>query len=99
MGAPAGNQNAVKGKRWTQAITRALSKRSKAAGIEELDRLAEVYLATVEAMTESTEKRGPSIAGFSDLRDTLDGRPAQAISGELDLSLTVEIVKFAGKAA
>ena len=43
-GAPLGNQNAVKAKRWQQAIDRALERRSKAAGIEALDELAEKLL-------------------------------------------------------
>lgn len=72
MAAPLGNQNAVKAKRWQQAIDRALEKRSKAAGIEELDRLAEKFLAEVEA---------EGISGFKELGDRLDGKPAQAITG------------------
>ena len=59
MAAPLGNQNAVKAKRWQQAIDRALAKKSKSAGIEELDRLAEKFLETVEDMTEGTDKHGP----------------------------------------
>ena len=94
-GAPLGNQNAVKAKRWQQAIDRALEKRSKAAGIEELDRLAEKFLDTIEDMTIGTEKRGPSIAGFVDLADRLDGKPSQAITGADGGPLTIEVVKFA----
>ena len=81
MGAPLGNQNAVKAKRWQQAIDRALQRRSKAEGIAELDRLADVYLDAIEEMTAATEKRAPSIAGLADLADRLDGRPTQAVSG------------------
>lgn len=69
-GAPEGNQNAAKGARWRQAIDRALAKRSKAAGIEELDRLAEKYLDEIEA-------RG--LEGFKDLGDRVDGKPIQAL--------------------
>ena len=83
-GGQPGNQNAVKAKRWQQAIDRALEKRCKADGIAELDRLAEVYLDTIEDMTQGTEKRGPSIAGFADLADRLDGRPAQTVQGPGD---------------
>lgn len=87
-GAPFGNQNAVKAKRWQQAIDRALERRCKADGIAELDRLADVYLDTIEEMTAGTEKRGPSIDGFRDFADRLDGRPAQAIemSGALGIN-------------
>ena len=91
MGAPLGNQNAVKAKRWQQAIDRALANRSKSDAIQELDRLAEVYLDAVEAMTVPHGKSGPSISGFTDLRDTLDGRPAQQVqlSGDADEPLRI----------
>ncbi len=79
-GGQPGNQNAAKIKRWQQAIDRALAKRCKSDGIAELDRLAEIYLDTIEEMTMATEKRGPSIAGFVDLADRLDGKPTQAIT-------------------
>ena len=92
-GAPFGNQNAVKAKRWQQAIDRALDKRSKAAGIEELDRLAEKFLDAAEAMADREGQFGPnpSVAGFADLRDTLDGKPAQQVqlSGDADEPLRI----------
>lgn len=90
MGAPLGNQNAVKAKRWQQAIDRALAKRSKSDGIAELDRLAEIYLDTAERM--ATNEDRPSIAGFSDLRDTLDGRPAQQLQLQGDADNPVHTV-------
>lgn len=71
-GGQPGNQNAVKAKRWQQAIDRALERRSKAAGIEELDRLADKFL-------EEVEKQG--IIGFKEFGDRLDGKAAQAIVG------------------
>lgn len=88
-GAPFGNNNEVKGKRWQQAIDRALAKRSRVAGIEELDRLAEKFLDEVEAQ---------GINGFKELGDRLDGKPAQAITGADGGPLTVEIVRFADQA-
>ena len=93
MAAPLGNQNAVKAKRWQQAIDRALERRSKSDAIAELDRLADVFLDTVEAMTVPTDKRGPSIAGFTDLADRLDGKPAQQLqhTGADDGPLVVQI--------
>lgn len=72
MGAPLGNQNAVKAKRWYDAIDRALAKRSKAAGIEALDDLAEKLLANAEA---------GDMSALKELGDRLDGKPAQAITG------------------
>lgn len=94
MGAPVGNQNAVKAKRWQQAIDRALEKRAKSDGIAELDRLAELYLDTIEDMTVGTEKRGPSIAGFVDLADRLDGKPAQTVQGPGDDGEHKAVVKI-----
>lgn len=92
-GGQPGNQNAVKAKRWQQAIDRALAKRCKSDGIAELDRLAELYLDTIEEMTVSTEKRGPSIAGFVDFADRMDGRASQAITGPDGGALQFERIK------
>lgn len=86
MGAPIGNQNAAKAKRWSDAIDRALAKRSKSDGIAELDRLAEQFLKEVEAS---------GILGYRELADRLDGKPAQAIVGAEGGSLVVEIVRHA----
>jgi hypothetical protein len=93
MAAPVGNQNAVKAKRWQQAIDRALEKRSRAAGIEELDRLAEIFLDAAETMTVPTPTRGPSIAGLADLADRLDGKAAQSIVGPDGGPLQVEEIR------
>ena len=71
MGAPFGNQNAVKAKRWQQAIERALERRSKAKGIEELDRLADLFLDSVE------NAQKDAIPGYCALGDRLDGKPKQ----------------------
>lgn len=71
MGAPVGNQNAIKAKRWQQAIDRALERRSKGDSIKALDELAEKFLKEVEAA---------GINGFKELGDRLDGKPAQAFT-------------------
>lgn len=96
-GAPEGNQNAVKAKRWNQAIDRALAKRSKGDGIKALDELAEKFLDALEESAQGTEKRGPSFSGFDHLRDTLDGKPAQQVNlaGADGGPLKIEVVKFA----
>ena len=70
-GGQPGNQNAAKGRKWHDAINRALARRSKAEGIQELDRLAEKFLDEVEAN---------SITGFREFGDRLDGKPAQQIN-------------------
>lgn len=86
MPAPLGNTNAAKGQRWREAIDRALAKRSRAAGIEELDRLAEKFLDEVEA---------EGIQGYRELGDRMDGKASQSIDATVDGSLTIEVVKFA----
>lgn len=47
--------------------------------IAALDELAERFLDTVEEMTVGTDKRGPSIAGFAELADRMDGKSSQAV--------------------
>jgi len=71
-GAPLGNQNAVKAKRWATAIDNALKKRSKSDGIKALDELAEKLLAAAE--------NGDAWA-IKELGDRIDGKPAQALIG------------------
>lgn len=84
MGAPFGNQNAAKGKKWAAAIQRALEKRSGKEFAEALDDLAEKFLAAVEA---------GDIAGYRELGDRLDGKPAQQLQlqGDEDKPLQVKI--------
>ena len=84
-GAPIGNQNAVKSKRWQQAIDRALENRSKAAGIEELDALADKFLDAVAA---------EGITGFRELGDRMDGKAAQEVTGKIDATLEVTVKQF-----
>lgn len=91
-GAPFGNQNAVKAKRWQQAIDRALAKRGKGDMIAELDRLAEKFLEAVEDMTVPTEKRGPSIAGFTELADRIDGKANQSVTADVTHRGLVEVL-------
>lgn len=96
-GAPEGNQNAVKAKRWQQAIDRALDRRCKSDGIAELDRLADKFLDAIEEMADKKGQFGPnpSIAGFTELADRLDGKAHQSIDATVDASVTVEIVRHA----
>lgn len=73
MGAPVGNQNAAKAKMWSAAIQRALDKRTKKEGIDALDALAENLLSLCD------EK---DLEALKELGNRLEGRPAQAITGE-----------------
>jgi len=71
MGAPIGNTNATKGKRWTLAIERALRKRSRTDQMEALEELAEALL----------EKCATGdMSALKELGDRLDGKPKQAIA-------------------
>lgn len=67
-GAPLGNTNAVKGKRWANAIDKALENRCKSDGQAALVKLAEVMLNAAE--------NGEQWA-IKELGDRMDGRPAQ----------------------
>jgi len=80
MAAPIGNQFAVNKKRWQASIDRALAKRSRVEGIEELDRLAEQFLDAVVA---------EGIAGFRELGDRLDGKPKQELEHSGDLIVQI----------
>jgi hypothetical protein len=79
-GAPEGNQNARMGREWRNAINRALEKRGNGDRTKALDELAEKFLDTVEDMRLGTEKRAPSVAGFSELADRIDGKSSQSVT-------------------
>jgi hypothetical protein len=70
MGAPIGNQFAAKSKRWSMAIDRALEKRSRVAGVEALDELAEKLLLLADQS---------DLGALRELGDRIEGKPGQAI--------------------
>ena len=86
MGAPAGNQNAAKAKRWSAAIERALERR-KGVGLraqqEALDELAERFLVAVEA------GEAGAISGYRELGDRLEGKAVQP--SEIDMTAEVSL--------
>lgn len=84
-GAPKGNQNALKGKRWSDAIDRALAKRSKALGIEALDELAEKLLAKCDEL---------DMTALKELGDRIEGKPSQAIDVDANVSGGIIISKI-----
>ena len=98
-GAPIGNDNARKGREWRNAINRALEKRGNGDRTAALDALAEQFLSAVVEMTKSTEKRGPSVQGFAELADRLDGRASQDVTlgGNPDSPLHLTIVNAEAK--
>jgi hypothetical protein len=70
-GAPIGNTNATKGKRWLNAIDTALSNRCKSDGQKALVALAEKMLSAAE--------EGEAWA-LKEVGDRLDGKPAQSVT-------------------
>lgn len=85
MAAAPGNQYAAKSRRWTEAIDRAIAKRSRVAGLEALDELAEKLLAKVD---------DGDVSAIKELGDRLEGKPVQAISGPDGGKLVIEVVRF-----
>lgn len=71
MGAPTGNQNAAKARKWSAAIERALVRRSGKALADALDDLAEKFIEAVE--------KG-DISAYKELADRIDGKPAQSLT-------------------
>jgi len=69
-GAPIGNKNAAVGKQWQAAINRALAARSRVAGREALDDLAEKLLSLAEQ---------GELGALKELGDRIDGKAAQMI--------------------
>lgn len=69
MGAPVGNTNSANGRRWRQAITRALQKRSRSDSLEALDELAEKLLALCDQ---------GDLQALKELGDRVDGKSSQS---------------------
>jgi len=72
-GAPTGNQNAVKGMRWRNAIEKALDNRCKSDGQKALVAIAEAMLAKAAE---------GDISAIKELGDRMDGRAHQSTSLE-----------------
>ena len=85
-GAQPGNKNASKNKIWHEAIRRVVTQEN-----------GKLLRATAERLV--TEAANGDVAALRELGDRLDGKAVQAISGDLDLNLTVEVVRFADKTA
>lgn len=85
-GAQPGNKNAAHDKPWSAAIRKAIL----ANDGKQLRAIADKVVAkAVEGDMQAIKEIG----------ERLDGKAVQAIAGELDLNLTVEITKFASEAA
>lgn len=75
MGAPVGNQNARKAKKWQQAIERALARATGENVSAGLDKAADMFVQAVFAGDQWALK---------ELGDRLDGKPATVIIGDKD---------------
>lgn len=77
MGAPTGNKNAAKSRLFEQALIRAIKQRDLKDGEGE----------TLRAVAEKLLDAAISgeLNAIKETRDTLDGKPAQAIGGSDDL--------------
>lgn len=83
-GAPIGNQNARKAKRWENALTRALARVAEGQGFEAgLDRVADQVVAAA--------LNGDKDA-WTEVANRLDGKPAQAVIGGSDDDPAIKIV-------
>jgi hypothetical protein len=65
-----GNTNPTKGKRWRDAINRALEKRSRAAGIQAMDELAEKLLTLCDE---------GDLGALKEFGDRIDGKAVQGV--------------------
>lgn len=94
MSAPIGNQNAAKGKRWRDAIDRALVRMGGGKNpydsvepkpeMKALDDLADIFVAQL---------KGGDLGFFKEFGDRVDGKAAQQVtlSGDKDEPLAVEL--------
>ena len=78
MGAPVGNQNAVKNRLWREAVERALRNKSRVDTISALDDIAE-RLVEAAMKGPSYEKGDPWPFTIGELADRLDGKPRQQV--------------------
>ena len=90
-GGQPGNQNAARGREWRNAINRALEIRGNGDRTLALDLLAMKFLNAVEEMSQSSGLRGPSVAGFAELADRLDGKATQPVENKTELSGSLEL--------
>lgn len=87
MAAAKGNQYAAKERVWCIAINNALEKRGAKLGrLGALEQLAEKLLEQCDA---------GDMAALKELGDRLDGKAVQAIAGDKDQPLVLQILKFA----
>lgn len=93
MGAPLGNKNGAKAKVWEGALRAALAR------FEDKDKVKRGQALLKIAETVVTQALGGNKDAWKEIGDRLDGKAVQPVAGQVDMNLTVEIVKFADKAS
>lgn len=84
MAAPLGNSNYIKGRRWSDAIDRALEKRGGGDKIKALDDLAEKLLQKCDEM---------DMSALKELGDRVEGKVAQIIAGDPQNPLAISLIE------
>lgn len=92
MGAPVGNQNAAKGKRWAAAIERALIRRATGKTLEDAGERSELIMGLDLAAEQFVEQLfvNKDLGYFKELGDRTDGKPAQTIAGDPEAPLSIQ---------
>jgi len=75
---------------WRDAVMRAVARRESKKDPQALEKLADSLVA---------KGLDGDVSALKEIGDRLDGKPAQALEHSGRMSLTVEIVKFAGSAS
>ena len=83
-GAPKGNQNATKGRVWTEAINRALAARSRRDGVLALDALADKLL--------ELANQG-EFQALKELGDRLEGKAIQPTEVEMSGEVAIKEIR------
>lgn len=96
MGAPAGNQNAAKAKKWAAAIERAVERLAdpdidpdvpvpRTAAMKGFDMLADAFV--------SSYMRDNPIAFYKEFGDRIDGKATVTIAGDADNPLGLQMIE------
>ena len=86
-GAPKGNTNKANGRPWTNAIHHALARYNR-GDVKQGTALARLALQVVDMAMKGDQW------AIKEIGERLDGKAVQAIQGEVDATLIVEVVKF-----
>lgn len=86
-GAPTGNQNASKGRRWAKAIEDAIASRAHKNGKTPTEALAELANQLIEKVAEG------DLPAIKELGDRIDGKSAQSVtlSGDQENPVVTEV--------